>query len=244
MSKIATDKLFQEKFLEDENKSRNLKSDHWKNFEQMLDKTMPVEKKNNFGFYFNILILDLSSLIILGAISLFLSYSNGSNATSFNAKSTISVNHNINLSQRITSTAKTDTRNLNENSLTSIPSVQTNNVIAKNETKPQEPVSKNNNAQNEANDNHQEDNLSQVLPASSESNQNVGAETASNTVSPAETNLVPQKEMKTVANTSTNLSKQKAENKIPAANDSIKKPSPGKKRSKKFPDPHINAKGF
>lgn len=73
MSKIDIDEFFREQFHAHEKKSGTYTPEHWKNFEQLLDKQ--TGKRNNWGFSLNNLLFFMSAFVIVMMIPLFFLHS-------------------------------------------------------------------------------------------------------------------------------------------------------------------------
>lgn len=68
MSKINIDKFFRDQFHAHEKNSGSYSPEHWKNFEQLLDKEN--KKRNKWGFSLNNLLFFMSSFVIVMLIPL------------------------------------------------------------------------------------------------------------------------------------------------------------------------------
>lgn len=82
MSKIDLDKLFRDKFLEQENSSKVYTPDRWKDFKKQLDKNLPADKKGGFRFNLNNLLIFIFSLVIIVMVPMLLLQSKGVDSSS------------------------------------------------------------------------------------------------------------------------------------------------------------------
>jgi hypothetical protein len=94
MSKTELDKALREKFLDHEGTSKAYTPDHWKNFEQQLERKMPLRRKNRFGFSLNQFLFFSTFALILIAILFFPDYT-GLNASSNHALQINSKSRNV-----------------------------------------------------------------------------------------------------------------------------------------------------
>jgi len=119
MSKIDIDKLFRDKFVEQENSSHVYTPDRWKNFEKQLDKNLPADKKGSFRFNLNNLLIFIIPMVIVILVPLLLLQSKGiDNSLSTPGRTLLTHSNSAN---EVTSNENNSEKNQNTKNTVTIP---------------------------------------------------------------------------------------------------------------------------